>query len=279
VVDVHLTSAWRPKAKWRGKNIEHVENRHRRLQSRSGCNAGARCIDHRRIGSHLAADPTHPAPAGTRTATPTGAINKGPCAARTTPGHPLYSQPCPDWRRRQFVRRRMWGPPNKTILYQKYGRAASDRFGLFPRIFDFARHSSRWWRHPGRDTWWRQEIRPGGLLRTRRWNRAGLPSEPGRCFCQYVAFLLQATILLPQPCQFLPLGGRDTVGTAAAVQLSLPKPVADRFSGGLELLSQFTYRATSSGKFDNLPTKLRWVWKAGSWHLDLCVYHKCKIVH
>ena len=49
-----------------------------------------------------------------------------------------------------------------------------------------APRSTRWWRPPAVGTSWRPSTWPGWLSRTRRPGRyrAGLPSEPGRGFCQ-----------------------------------------------------------------------------------------------
>ncbi len=71
-----------------------------------------------------------------------------------------------------------------------------------------ARHGSRWRRRPADDTWWRSERSSGWLSRTRRpgRDRAGLPSEPGRGFCQDLPFLAQPTVLTLEPTELVALG-------------------------------------------------------------------------
>ena len=58
-------------------------------------------------------------------------------------------------------------------------------------------HSSRWWRPPVHGTSWQSNTRPGGLSRTRRFrgHSVGLPSKPGRGFCQDLPLRAQLPVL------------------------------------------------------------------------------------
>jgi hypothetical protein len=80
----------------------------------------------------------------------------------------------------------------------------------------------------------------------------GLLSEPGRGFCQYLAFFTQLPILTTELAQFLSFGAGEAIVTLAVIAVGLGHPVADRLSGEFELLSKFSRGSSSPRQFDDL---------------------------
>ena len=140
-------------------------------------------------------------------------------------------------------------------------RAAPRRSRPVSTAPGLATRSTRWWRPPAAGTSWRRDTWPGWLSRTRRpgRDRAGLPSEPGRGFCQYLAFLAQPAVLAPEPSQLLALGTGQAVMRAALVTVGLADPVADRLGGWLELPSQLLRRAARANQLDHLLPEPGWI--------------------
>ena len=139
-------------------------------------------------------------------------------------------------------------------------RAAPCRSRPVPTAPGLATRRTRWWRPPADGTSWRRDTWPGWLSRTRRpgRDRAGCLREPGRGFCQYLAFLTQPAVLTPEPSQLLALGAGQAVMRAALVTVGLADPVADRLGGWLELPSQLLRRAARANQLDHLLPELEW---------------------
>ena len=119
-------------------------------------------------------------------------------------------------------------------------------------------------RHPALGTSWQSDTRPGAPSRTRtlRWDRSGLPSEPGRGFCHYLAFnaqLLHLSAQLPDLLSFLRC---QAVATYALVEVGLANPVTDGLPRWLKLAGEFVRAAASSHQLDHLTSKLGWVWRS-----------------
>src|SRR5438046_3536036 len=119
--------------------------------------------------------------------------------------------------------------------------------------------STRWRRRPARGTAWRSDAWPGGSSRTRilRWNRAGLPSEPGRGFFQNLPLLAEDLVLAPEPPQLLALVRGQAVLAVAGVAIGLGDPVADRLRRRLELLRQLLRGPPASHPVHEPPATLR----------------------
>ena len=124
---------------------------------------------------------------------------------------------------------------------------------------------------PGTGTWWRSVTWPGARSRTRRpgWDRAGLPREPGRGFCQDVPFLAQPAILSPQPLQLGAILQGHTVTAARNFPISLGDPVPERLRRRLILPRQFLRRAPGTHQLDHLAPELRRIRRSCSWHRGL----------
>ena len=99
-----------------------------------------------------------------------------------------------------------------------------------------ATRSTRWRRRPEHGTWWRSDRWPGWLLRTRRLgrDRAGLPSEPGRGFCQDFPLLAELPVVASEPTKLLTISAGQTIPTAAFVSIGLARPIPDRLGRWLE---------------------------------------------
>src|SRR5712691_7005452 len=119
--------------------------------------------------------------------------------------------------------------------------------------------STRWRRRPARGTAWRSDAWPGGSSRTRilRWNRAGLPSEPGRGFFQNLPLLAEDLVLAPEPPQLLALFSGQAVLAVAVVAIGLCHPVADRLGGRLELLREPLRVTPGADQVDHAAPELR----------------------
>jgi hypothetical protein len=65
-------------------------------------------------------------------------------------------------------------------------------------------------------------------MRTPRWRRAGLLSEPGRSFCQYLALFAQDAVLVAQAVEFLAFAGGQAVTAQTLIERGLLDPLADR---------------------------------------------------
>src|SRR3712207_3209477 len=128
-----------------------------------------------------------------------------------------------------------------------------------------ARRDSRRGRRPGPGTWWRSGTRLGAPSRTRRpgRDRAGLPGEPSRGFCQDVPLTAQLTDLTPVPLQLLAFGPGQPVLAAPLVALGLLDPGPDRLGRGLELSRELVRAPSGPNQFDHPPPELRRVRRVG----------------
>jgi len=126
----------------------------------------------------------------------------------------------------------------------------------FSMALVFAMRSTHWWRHPEVGTSWSPHTWPDSLSRTRIF-RAGLPSEPGRRFCQYLPIKLQLAILSPQLPQLLSLVRRKPIfpKTVISVGLTNPRPYGHRRR--TKLLRKIRWLPTSPYQFYHLLPKLR----------------------
>jgi hypothetical protein len=97
-------------------------------------------------------------------------------------------------------------------------------------------------------------------MRTPRRRRAGLLSEPGRGFCQYLALFAQDAVLAPQAMEFLALAGRQTVAAHAFIDFGLLDPLTDALDRRFELTSLLLARATCPRQLDDASPILRRVW-------------------
>ena len=93
--------------------------------------------------------------------------------------------------------------------------------------------------------------------------------DPGRGYCQNLAFLAQLAVLTPQPSQLLALGTGQAVMRAALVTVGLADPVADRLGGWLELPSQFPRRAARAHQLDHLLPEPGWIGRTCKRHRGL----------
>ena len=84
-------------------------------------------------------------------------------------------------------------------------------------------------------------------------DRAGLPGEPGRRFCQDLALELDLADLAAEPGELLPLGRRQAIRPVAGVTRGLRDPVADGLGGRAELAGQLVGRATEPSEVDDRP--------------------------
>ena len=91
--------------------------------------------------------------------------------------------------------------------------------------------------------------------------------------------MLKTAVLLTEATEFLAFGRGQAVGASALIEIGLFDPVANGLSGGFKLGGEFVGRATTSGQFDDLLAKRRWVGWVCSWHVDLFCFDKWKIVH
>src|SRR5712691_92216 len=141
--------------------------------------------------------------------------------------------------------------------------------------------STRWRRRPARGTAWRSDAWPGGSSRTRilRWNRAGLPSEPGRGFFQNLPLLAEDLVLAPEPPQLLALVRGQAVLAVAGVAIGLGDPVADRLRRRLELLRQLLRVPPGSHHLNEPPLELRRVRDMRLGHRELLFPRKGSGVH
>src|SRR5947207_6438218 len=141
--------------------------------------------------------------------------------------------------------------------------------------------STRWRRRPARGTAWRSDAWPGGSSRTRilRWNRAGLPSEPGRGFFQNLPLLAEDLVLAPEPPQLLALFRGQAILAVAVVAIGLGNPVADRLRRRLELLRQLFPVPPGSHHLNEPPLELRRVRWSGLGHRELLFPRKGSGVH
>ena len=99
-------------------------------------------------------------------------------------------------------------------------------------------HSSRWRRHPSPGTSWRSDSSPGAPSRMRRpgRDRIGLPSKPGRDFCQDLPLHAQRPVVTPQLRQLLALGRAQAVPAPPRVQIGPLHPAQHRVRRDRELL-------------------------------------------
>jgi len=136
---------------------------------------------------------------------------------------------------------------------------------------------SRWTSHPprvvpaGRD--FQQTAHRGDRVaivhsRTRRpwWYRAGLPSEPGRGFCQDLPLQTELTDLTVQLTQFVSLFGAQPGSCSPFISVCLMNPGVYRLVGRLELLRQFTRCSSCPHKIDYLPSKFLWIRRSCTRH-------------
>jgi hypothetical protein len=72
-------------------------------------------------------------------------------------------------------------------------------------------------------------------MRTSLRRRAGLLSEPGRGFYQYLALFIQYPILPAQPIEFLAFARGQAVAAQTFIERGLLDPLPDGLGGGLEL--------------------------------------------
>src|SRR5208282_3621949 len=107
-------------------------------------------------------------------------------------------------------------------------------------------------------------------MRTPRRRRAGLLSEPGRGFCQYLPLFTQHPVLPAQPIEFLAFGRGQTIAAQTLIEFCLPDPLADRLDRGLEFARQRRDAAAGSRQLDD-STPFRCVcWmRSGHWVLLL----------
>src|SRR5512134_1722035 len=117
-----------------------------------------------------------------------------------------------------------------------------------------ARRRTRWARLPARGSCCGSDTQPGGRSRTRRLgrDRVGLPSEPGRGFCQDFPFQLELLVLSAQTDQFGPFFAAQAILALSTVPFILLDPVADALRRRLKFLRQLFRTPPSSGQFQNL---------------------------
>src|SRR3989454_11986308 len=141
--------------------------------------------------------------------------------------------------------------------------------------------STRWRRPPARGTAWRSDAWPGGSSRTRilRWDRAGLPSEPGRGFFQNLPLLAEDLVLAPEPPQLLALFRGQAILAMTVIAIGLGNPVADRLRRRLELLRQLFRVPPGSHHLNEPPFELRRVRGMGFGHRELLFPRKGSGVH
>src|SRR6202521_3480377 len=108
-------------------------------------------------------------------------------------------------------------------------------------------------------------------MRTPRRRRAGLLSEPGRGFCQYLPFFTQHPVLPAQPIEFLPFGRGQTIAAQTLIEFCLPDPLADRLDRGLEFARQCRDAAAAVRQLDDSTPVFRCIcWmRSGHWVLLL----------
>jgi hypothetical protein len=75
-------------------------------------------------------------------------------------------------------------------------------------------------------------------MRTPLGRRAGLLSEPGRGFCQYLPLFTQYPVLTAQPIEFLTFARGQTVAAQTFIECRLLDPLSDGLGAGLELARQ-----------------------------------------
>ncbi len=108
-----------------------------------------------------------------------------------------------------------------------------------------AMQSSRWRSHPARGTGRQSHSSPGAPSRMRRpgRHRIGLPSEPGRGFCQDLALHPQPAVVTPQLRQLLALDRAQAVLPLPRVQIGLLHPAQHRVRRDPELLGDLARAA------------------------------------
>jgi hypothetical protein len=107
----------------------------------------------------------------------------------------------------------------------------------------------------------------------------GLLSEPGRGFCQDLAFFTQAAIFSAQDAQFLSFCSRSSVLALSLVTIGLGDPVADGLSRGLKLLRKLLGSPSGSNEFYHLVAKFEWIGGMGSWHRKYLLVPKGSGIH
>lgn len=85
----------------------------------------------------------------------------------------------------------------------------------------------------------------------------GLLSEPGRGFCQYLAFFAQLSVLTAKLAQLLTFSAGEAIVTLAVIAIGLGHPVANGWSGGFTLLGEFGRGSSRSDQFDDLVAKFK----------------------
>src|SRR6202171_1871525 len=105
-------------------------------------------------------------------------------------------------------------------------------------------------------------------MRTPRWRRAGLLSEPGRGFCKYLALFAQHPVLPTQPIEFFALGRGQTVAAQSFIESSLLDPLADRLNCRVEFTRRRGDAAPATRQFNDSTPVFRCVWWMGSGHFE-----------
>jgi hypothetical protein len=104
-------------------------------------------------------------------------------------------------------------------------------------------------------------------MRTSRGRRAGLLSEPGRGFCQYLTFFVQTRVLPQQPIAFLAFVTGQAVDAQTVIQRDLLDPLANGHARGLRLMRQLAEVAAGAHRFHDSPPLFYRVWPMSLWHL------------
>ena len=93
-----------------------------------------------------------------------------------------------------------------------------------------------------------------------RGHLVGLPSEPGRGFCQDLPLDLELAVLPAQADEFLFLRGRQAILSHPVITIGLGNPVANSRLGRFELRGELCWTTAGSVKSHDLLFELFRIW-------------------